>query len=64
MDKRIEFKIQSELEQVSLVSVSIAAIAKQIGLDDMTSYQVETCLVEAINNAIIHAYQKQHAVVQ
>lgn len=59
MTQQIEFKISSDLNQVSLVSISISAIAKQIALDEMTCYQVETCVVEAINNAIIHAYQKQ-----
>ena len=59
IEQEVEFQISSKLKNVSLVAVSISAISKQMGFDEMVSYQIETCAVEAINNAIIHAYQKQ-----
>jgi serine/threonine-protein kinase RsbW len=57
-EQMIELHIPSELKHVTLAAVSISAIAKYTGVDEMIIYQIETCAVEAINNAIIHAYQR------
>lgn len=55
----ISFDIESLLERVSLVSIAIAALCREHGMDEMTCFQMETCVVEAINNSIIHAYEKR-----
>ncbi len=62
--KRISLRIDSCLDCVSLVGVSINALCREHGMDEMNSYQVQTAATEAINNAIIHAYENQpgHAV--
>jgi serine/threonine-protein kinase RsbW len=57
--QKIEFKIDSTLEQVSLVGVSITALCKYNDVDDMVCFQLETAAVEAMNNAIIHAYKNK-----
>jgi serine/threonine-protein kinase RsbW len=54
--QRIELAIASRLEQASLVGTCIRALCVEAGLDDMSAYQVQTCTIEAVNNAIIHAY--------
>lgn len=58
-DSGIRLIIDSRLENVQWVSGAIASFSRQLGLDDMNCYQIETCVAEAINNSIIHAYQKQ-----
>jgi len=52
-------KIESRLENVVLVANAISAFCHSIQLDENITYQIETCVVEAVNNAIIHAYQNQ-----
>jgi serine/threonine-protein kinase RsbW len=55
-DKTLILEIDSRLDCVSLVGVSIRALCLEYGADEMTAYQVQTSTVEAVNNAIIHAY--------
>ncbi len=57
--KRISLSIDSRLDCVSLIGVGINALCRDHGMDEMNSYQVQTATTEAINNAIIHAYEKQ-----
>jgi len=57
--KRISLGIESRLDCVSLVGVGILALCRDHGMDEMASYQVQTAVTEAINNAIIHAYANQ-----
>ncbi|MCP4077411.1 MAG: ATP-binding protein [Gammaproteobacteria bacterium] len=57
--KRISLKIDSRLDCVSLVSASINVLCRENGMNEMNSYQVQTATTEAINNAIIHAYESQ-----
>lgn len=54
--KKIKFIIDSNLENVALVGMSIKRLCSLIPFSDAQSYQVELCAVEAINNSIIHAY--------
>ena len=49
-------EIDSRLEAASLVGTCIRAHCLDSGLDEMITYQVQTCTIEAVNNAIIHAY--------
>jgi anti-sigma regulatory factor (Ser/Thr protein kinase) len=55
-DKTLILEIDSRLDCVSLVGVSIRALCLEYGADEMTAYQVQTSTIEAVNNAIIHAY--------
>jgi len=52
----ITLTIDSRLEDVSLVSSAVRSICEEIPLSEMEAYQVETCVVEAVNNVILHAY--------
>jgi len=52
----ITLTIESKLEEVFLVSSAVRSICKETPLSEMEVYQVETCVVEAVNNAILHAY--------
>ena len=58
-DKTLLLEIDSRLDCVSLVGVSVRALCLEHGADEMTAYQVQTSTVEAVNNAIIHAYRNQ-----
>jgi len=55
--KKITFAIDSNLRDVSLIGLSINKICSLIPLTDVEAYQIEACVVEAINNTIEHAYQ-------
>jgi serine/threonine-protein kinase RsbW len=58
-DKRISLRIDSRLDYVSLIGVATNALCREHGMDEMNSYRVQTAITEAINNAIIHAYENQ-----
>ncbi|KXX66463.1 ATP-binding protein [Marichromatium gracile] len=62
--KTLLVQIDSRLEMTSLVGTCIRALCLDAGLDEMAAYQVQTCTIEAVNNAIIHAYggQSGHSV--
>lgn len=49
-------QIDSRLNMTSTVGTCIRALCLDAGLDEMAAYQVQTCTIEAVNNAIIHAY--------
>ena len=57
--RRIKFVIDSDLENVFLISMTIRNLCSLVSLSDMEIDQVELCLVEAVNNSIEHAYGKQ-----
>ncbi|NWH04855.1 ATP-binding protein [Desulfobacter latus] len=52
----IRLIIDSRLENVSLVGGAVRGIADTLCMDSTTSYQLELCIVEAVNNNIKHAY--------
>jgi serine/threonine-protein kinase RsbW len=52
----ITLTIDSNLDDVGLVGVSVHALGKHLGLDESCADEVEICVVEAVNNAIEHAY--------
>ncbi|HPF58979.1 MAG TPA: ATP-binding protein [Candidatus Competibacteraceae bacterium] len=58
-DKTLMLEIDSRLDCVALVGISIRALCLEYGADEMTAYQVQTSTVEAVNNTIIHAYSNQ-----
>lgn len=54
--KKIKLIIDSNLKDVFLVELTVNKICAFIPLTDLESYQLELCVVEAVNNAIEHAY--------
>jgi serine/threonine-protein kinase RsbW len=48
--------IDSQLENVCLVGLTINKICSEIPMSEVEAYQSELCVVEAVNNAIKHAY--------
>lgn len=57
--KRIKLVIDSNLEDVSLIGIVINKLCSSIPLSDTDSYQIELCVVEAVNNSIEHAYRNE-----
>ena len=57
--KKLKFVIESDLENVALVSMSVKKICSMIPLSEMHLFQIELCTVEAVNNSIIHAYNRE-----
>jgi serine/threonine-protein kinase RsbW len=51
--------IDSNLADVSLVAVAVSSACTYLGLDAVSVSQVELCIVEAVTNAIQHAYHGQ-----
>jgi serine/threonine-protein kinase RsbW len=62
--KTIKFIIDSNLEDVALVGMSINRLCSLNPVLEQESFMTELCVVEAINNSIIHAYgnEKGHKV--
>ncbi len=59
VEKRILLQIESCIENITLVGFTINSLCREHGMDEMTSYHVQTATTEAVNNAVIHAYQNQ-----
>jgi len=55
----ILFQIDSRLDCVPGLGRRIKTLCYEQGMDEMNSYQVQTAVTEAVNNAIIHAYDNQ-----
>jgi serine/threonine-protein kinase RsbW len=55
----LTLRIDSRLEHVALVGVAVRAICAAIPLADEEAASVELCVVEAVNNAVEHAYGEQ-----
>jgi serine/threonine-protein kinase RsbW len=53
---RLRLSIDSNLADVSLVAVAVSSACTYLGLDTASASQVELCIVEAVTNAIQHAY--------
>ena len=62
--KRIAFEIESRLEAVPLLGQVACLLCTTAGFTPIEGSQVEVCVVEAVNNAIQHAYQgdSEHSV--
>jgi len=54
-----KIQIDSRLALVSEVAASFSNYCHELEFNEQFCFQVELCAVEAINNAIIHAYQNQ-----
>ncbi|MFP4477074.1 MAG: ATP-binding protein [Desulfatibacillaceae bacterium] len=55
-DRRIKLTIDSDLGCVFLVGIAVNRICSYMDLPELEAYQLETCVVEAVNNAVEHAY--------
>ena len=55
----IRLSIDSRLENVSLAGGAVRGIADTLSMDSTTRYQIELCVVEAVTNAIKHAYHSE-----
>ncbi len=56
---RLELSIDSDLGNVSLVAAAVSSVCIYLGLNRVAANQVELCTVEAVTNAIQHAYHGQ-----
>lgn len=63
-DARITISIDSRLDQVFMVGYAVRGICSQLGFEEGAVSKVELAIIEAVNNAIKHAYGSQagHAV--
>ena len=57
--RTLSLKIDSRLEDVELVSLAVRGICHDTIPEDEVPGQMELCVVEAVNNAIKHAYGGQ-----
>jgi serine/threonine-protein kinase RsbW len=64
MTHRLTLGIDSDLRDVSMVAVAVNSVCIYLGMDKTVASHVELCAVEAVTNAIQHAYHGQsgHAV--
>jgi serine/threonine-protein kinase RsbW len=58
-NKEVKIIINSDLKHVSLVGRSIHELCVGISRFRVEPYEIELCVVEAVNNAIEHAYGKE-----
>lgn len=53
----LRLEIDSDLDQVEHFSAGLRDLFSRQGWDDLLLFQVETALVEAANNIVVHAYR-------
>ena len=61
---KIKLIIDSDVSDVFLIGLSVNRICLEIPVSEIEAYQIEVCVVEAVNNTIKHAYgsEKGHEV--
>jgi serine/threonine-protein kinase RsbW len=52
----IRLTLNTDLGDVALLAVAINGIAAHVGFNDIRASEIELCVVEAVTNAIQHAY--------
>jgi serine/threonine-protein kinase RsbW len=57
-DPAVKLVIPSDLKNVYLVDMLIETLCSLVPLDESGAFWIKLCAVEAVNNAIIHAYGK------
>ena len=57
--RRITLAITSDLQNVPLIGQAIERLCSLASLADVESHQIALCVVEAVNNAIVHAYNRE-----
>lgn len=55
----IKLIIDSQLDHVPLVGLAARGICSTFSNDELLLYQLELCVVESVNNVIIHAYNRE-----
>lgn len=55
----LRLTINSDLRDVFLVGLAVNKICEYLQMDEVEAYRVELCAVEAVTNAIRHAYGNQ-----
>ena len=55
----ITLMIESRIENVALLGGAVRGIANALSLDELSCYQLELCVVEAVSNATKHAYHSE-----
>jgi serine/threonine-protein kinase RsbW len=55
----IQFIIASRMEDVRLIGLSVSRLCSFHGFSEMDTFGIELCVVEAVTNAIEHAYHCQ-----
>ena len=56
--KRIKMVIDSDLNNVHLIDMLIETLCSLVSLTDDKAFWIKLCAVEAVNNCIIHAYER------
>lgn len=57
--RNLRLAIDSDLRQVAEVGDRVRDFCSGIHLSKMESFDIELCVVEAVNNAILHAYNNR-----
>ncbi len=55
--RRIIFTIEADLKNVFMVGLAVNRICAHLAFSELDAHQLETCVVEALNNVIKHAYR-------
>ncbi|MDE2180429.1 MAG: ATP-binding protein [candidate division NC10 bacterium] len=58
-ERRITLAVTSDLQNVPLIGQAIQRLCSLTPLSDLESHQIALCVVEAVNNAIVHAYNSE-----
>jgi serine/threonine-protein kinase RsbW len=52
----VRLTIDSRVDHVHMIGLAVRGICASIPLSEEDAYQVELCIVEAVNNSVEHAY--------
>jgi serine/threonine-protein kinase RsbW len=55
----VKLTIESRFENAALVGVAVNRICREAGFSEQGAFEVELCVVEAVNNSIEHAYREE-----
>jgi len=59
--KKMKFIIDSDLDNVPLIGISINKLCSLTPFSERMAFQMELCVVEAVTNCIKHAYKNDSA---
>ncbi len=59
MSQSIKLICDSRIDNVPLLGLAVSAICSHASQDESLLYQLEVCVVEAVNNVIIHSYDRK-----
>ncbi len=57
--RQIRMSIDSRIENVGLVGLAVSRLSTLTPISEVGRYQIELCAVEAVTNAIVHAYGRE-----